>query len=57
MATDEDGEGYDPFDDARIEVPESDLRTVMFASVLLGRLKRRLNEVATDITYGRAREP
>jgi hypothetical protein len=57
MATDEDGEGHDPFGDARIEVPEADLRTVMFASVLLGRLKRRLNEVATDITYGRAREP
>jgi hypothetical protein len=57
MATDEDGEGYDPFDDARIEVSEADLRRAMFPAVALGRAKRRLNEVATDITYGRTREP
>lgn len=56
MATtdDEDG-GNDPFGDARIEVPEADLQKVMVVSVWLGRVKRRLNEIATRITYGDVR--
>lgn len=50
--SDEDGEVRDPFGDARIEVPDADLQKVMFVSVWLGRVKRRLDEVATSITYG-----
>lgn len=54
----DDGDGEDsrnPFAGARIEVPETELRTVMFPAVWLGRVKRRLDEVATALTYGRAR--
>jgi hypothetical protein len=43
----------DPFDGARIEVPESELRKANFPQVWLGRAKRRLDEVATRLTYGR----
>jgi hypothetical protein len=56
MATDdENGEraGRNPFDGPRIEVPESELRTVSKHQVWLGRVKRRLDEVATRLTYGR----
>lgn len=48
----EDGGGRDPFEGDRIEVEESALRTVMFPAVVLGRVKHRLNEVATRLTYG-----
>ncbi len=53
--TTEDGEstGRDPFDGARIEVPESELRKVSKPQIWLGRLKRRLDEAATRLTYGR----
>lgn len=51
MSDDEEG-GRDPFDGARIEVPEGKMRTVMFPAVWLGRAKRRLNEYATTFTYG-----
>lgn len=56
MTTDaDDGEstGHDPFDGARIEVPESELRKVSRPQIWLGRVKRRLDEVATRLTYGR----
>lgn len=53
MATTDDEDGAtDPFGEARIEVPEADLQKVMVVSVWLGRVKRRLNEIATQITYG-----
>ncbi|WP_121820172.1 hypothetical protein [Halostella salina] len=43
----------DPFDGDRIEVDEDELRTAAKPAVLLGRAKRRLNEIATSLTYGR----
>ena len=54
MAT-EDGEssGRDPFDGPRIEVPEDEMRRVAKPQIWLGRVKRRLDEVATRLTYGR----
>lgn len=48
----EDGEARDPFGDARIEVEESDLRKASFPAVYLSRLKTRLDEFATAVTYG-----
>jgi len=53
MTDDEEG-GCDPFEGERIEVSESELRKASFPAVALGRVKRRLNEVATRLTYGRA---
>ncbi|NHN60620.1 hypothetical protein [Halorussus rarus] len=56
MATDdEDREpvGRNPFDGERIEVDESELRAVSRHVVWLGRLKHRLDEAATRLTYGR----
>jgi hypothetical protein len=54
-ASDEDGEssGRDPFDGPRIEVPESELRKASKPQIWLGRVKRRLDEMATRLTYGR----
>ncbi|UPV75661.1 hypothetical protein M0R89_06240 [Halorussus limi] len=54
----EDGEsgdrpGRDPFDGERIEVAESEMQTANRHVVWLGRLKRRLDEAATRLTYGR----
>ena len=55
MADDEDGEsgGHDPFDGPRIEIPEDEMRRVAKPQIWLGRVKRRLDEVATRLTYGR----
>jgi len=54
MAEDgEDSGGHNPFDGPRIEVSESEMRAVNKHHVLLGRLKRRLDDVATRLTYGR----
>lgn len=53
--TDDEGGDRDPFAGARIEVSEADMRKVMFPAVALARVKRRLNEVATRLTYGRTR--
>lgn len=50
--TNEDGEPRDPFGDERIEVAESELRKASYPLVVLGRAKRRLDEVATKLTYG-----
>lgn len=46
------GAGRNPFDGARIEVPEDQLRKVAFPAVWLGRVKHRLDEIATQLTYG-----
>lgn len=48
----EDGGGRNPFDGARIEVPEAEMRKVAKPQIWLGRLKHRLDEVATRLTYG-----
>jgi len=49
----EDGEGYDPYAGERIELPESNVRAVAKPAVWLGRAKRRLDEAATRLVYGR----
>lgn len=51
-ATDGDGE-RDPFGDERIEVDEREARAAMRPQIAAGRLKRRLDEFATKLTYGR----
>jgi len=53
--TEEEGESPDPFGEDRIEVSETELRKASFPAVYLGRLKTRLDEFATAITYGRNR--
>lgn len=53
--TDEDGEARDPFGEERIEVDESALRKASFPAVYLDRLKTRLDEFATAVTYGHNR--
>jgi len=50
-ADDEDGE-RDPYAGTRIEVDEKQLRAVSPAA-WLGRVKRRLDDYATRLTYGR----
>jgi hypothetical protein len=47
----DDGE-RDPYADARIELDEKQLRAVSPAA-WLGRVKRRLDDYATRLTYGR----
>lgn len=49
---DEERAACDPFADARIEVPAAALRRVSPGTYLAG-LKRRLDDVATRLTYGR----
>ena len=48
--SDEDREAADPFADARIELSEEELRSVSPAA-WLGRVKRRIDAVATRLTY------
>ncbi|WP_435348212.1 hypothetical protein [Haloarchaeobius sp. HRN-SO-5] len=45
--------GTNPFDGDRIELSDSELRTVNGHVVALGRLKDRLNRWARRLTYGR----
>jgi hypothetical protein len=52
MTEDGDGGGANPFDRARIEVSESAMQKASFPAVWLGRVKHRVNEVATRLTYG-----
>jgi hypothetical protein len=52
-ASEDDGSDRDPFGDARIEVPEDQMRRVAKPQILLGRAKRRIDHLATKITYGR----
>jgi hypothetical protein len=53
--TTEDGDAEDrnPFSGARIEVPEEEMRRVSPHVVALGRVKKRLDELATRLTYDR----
>ena len=46
-------EKHDPFAGDRIELSDSELRKASGHVVFLGRLKRRIDEFATAITYGR----
>lgn len=46
------GEGRDPFADGRIEVDDRRLRAVT-PGAWVGRVKRRLDDVTTRLTYGR----
>jgi hypothetical protein len=48
-----DGEDRDPFGEQRIEVDEREMRKAAAPVVVAGRIKRKLNEVATRLTYGR----
>lgn len=47
------GNGENPFDGDRIEVDEDEIRSVSRHVVALGRVKERLDEWATRVTYGR----
>lgn len=51
--TDDESAERDPFGDERIEVAESEMRVAAAPAVLAGRVKRKLDEVATALTYGR----
>ena len=44
---------HDPFAGDRIEVSDAEMRKVSGHVVWLGRVKRRLDEIATSLTYGR----
>ena len=46
-------EKHDPFAGERIEIDEAELRKASGHVIMLGRLKRRIDEIATSITYGR----
>lgn len=50
--SDEERERTDPFADSRIELSEDELRQVSPSAWFSG-TKRRLNEIATRLTYGR----
>jgi len=45
-------EEHDPFEGERIEVEEDKLRKIS-PSVLLGRVKHRIDRFVTKLTYGR----
>lgn len=47
--------GRNPFDGPRIEIPEEEMRRVAKPQILLGRAKRKLDEIATRLTYGEVR--
>lgn len=47
------GQGTNPWDGDRIEVDEREIKAVSHHIVALGKIKDRLNEWATDLTYGR----
>ncbi|PSQ45156.1 hypothetical protein BRD17_02150 [Halobacteriales archaeon SW_7_68_16] len=51
--TDDDGADRDPFGDERIEVSESEMRVAAAPAVMAGKIKRKLDEFATRVTYGR----
>lgn len=50
--SDDEGPG-NPFEGERIEVPEREMRKAAAPAVIAGRVKRKLDEVATRLTYGR----
>lgn len=43
---------HDPFDGARIEIDDAQLRIASAPAVIAGRVKQRLNELATRFVYG-----
>ena len=43
----------DPFAGDRIEVSEAEMRVVAGPQILLGRVKDRLDTLATELVYGR----
>ena len=45
--------GHNPFEGERIELTEREMELAHKPQILLGRLKRRIDEVATKLTYGR----
>jgi hypothetical protein len=45
-------EEHDPFDGERIEVEENEIRKVS-PSVVLGRMRQRIDSVVTALIYGR----
>jgi hypothetical protein len=45
--------GYDPFSGAHIELNDNELRIASAPAVAAGQVKRRLNELATRLVYGR----
>lgn len=47
------GRGTNPWDGDRIEVDEREMKAVSHHVVALGKVKTRLNEWATRLTYGR----
>ncbi|MFB6141567.1 MAG: hypothetical protein ABEJ26_14160 [Halosimplex sp.] len=53
VESDDDARDRDPFSEARIEVPEGEMRRVAKPQILFGRAKRKIDEVATKLTYGR----
>ena len=53
---DEGPSGTNPFDGDRIEVSEEEMAVVHRPQLWLGRLKRRLDDAATRLTYGRRDE-
>ncbi|AUX10782.1 hypothetical protein AArcSl_3176 [Halalkaliarchaeum desulfuricum] len=52
-AEDGDTGGRNPFDGSRIELDEDELRSVVRHEVFFSRLRRRLDEWATRVTFGR----
>jgi len=53
MTENEGGSDHDPFGDERIEVSESEMRKAAAPAVFAGRVKQKLDEFATRVTYGR----
>ncbi|WP_435155909.1 hypothetical protein [Haladaptatus sp. DFWS20] len=51
-----DGETRDVYGDDRIEVSESEMRTVSRHAELLGKAKDKLNTFAERVAYGNVRE-
>ncbi|HKL30237.1 MAG TPA: hypothetical protein VJ898_13345 [Natrialbaceae archaeon] len=51
--TDDGTGGRDPFEGGHIEVSAGELRTVLFPVVWLSRVKRRVDDLAMRLTYGR----
>lgn len=51
--SDEDDGGYDPYEGEAIEVAEGEVRAVSRHVVALGKVKTKLDEWATSLTYGR----
>lgn len=49
----DDGGGRNPFDGERIELEESEMRSVVRHEVLASRVRRRLDELVTRLIFGR----